>query len=186
MITIAARHAANAGRHAFEQRGYDLYETPGVAARALLQVETLPSAVWEPAAGFGSIVEVLRATGHRVVTVADFLAIATAPTGVSCIITHPPYRRAADFVRHALQLSPRVVMLLRPGFLESTGRSDILDGGQLAHVYPFRNRLPMMHWHGWQGSRASSSIPFGWYVWDRSHRGPAVLRRISWREGAPP
>ena len=51
---------------------------------------------------------------------------------------------ADEFVRHALTLVPRVVFLLRLAFLEGVGRSDVIDGGQLARVYVFRNRLPMM------------------------------------------
>jgi hypothetical protein len=38
----------------------------------------------------------------------------------------------------------------------------------------------MMHRVGWQGPRASSAIPFAWFVFDRDHRGPTVLQRISW------
>ena len=52
---------------------------------------------------------------------------------------------------------PRVVMLLRLAFLESKRRSGILDGGQLARVHVFRNRLPMMHRAGWAGPKASSA-----------------------------
>jgi hypothetical protein len=70
-------------------------------------------------------------------------------------------------------------MLLRLAFLESERRSPILDGGQLARVYPFRNRLPMMHRAGWNGPRASSAIAFAWFCWDRDHRGPTELHRIS-------
>jgi hypothetical protein len=186
------RHAANAGRHPLQQRGYDCYETPAPAVHALLGIESLPLAVWEPACGSGAIVEVLRGAGHRVVAgdivdrgcprshVADFFCSDAAPPGVECIVTNPPYRDAAAFVRHGLRLCPQVVMLLRLAFLESVARCDILDNGQLARVYPFRNRLPMMHRHGWQGPRASSSIPFAWFVWDRDHRGPTIMQRISW------
>jgi len=114
---------------------------------------------------------------------ADFLTQVRAPIGVELILSNPPYKLAADFVRHALKLCPRVVMLLRLAFIESTGRTDILDSGQLARVYPFRNRLPMMHRDGWAGPRASSAIPFAWFVWDAAHSGDAVLHRISWERG---
>jgi hypothetical protein len=73
-----------------------------------------------------------------------------------------------------------VVMLLRLEFLESARRSPILDGGQLARVHVFRNRLPMMHRHGWTGPRATSATAYAWFVWDRAHSGPAELHRISW------
>ena len=52
---------------ALSERGDDLYETPPVAVTALLERETLPSVVWEPACGPGAIVGVLRAAGHTVI-----------------------------------------------------------------------------------------------------------------------
>jgi hypothetical protein len=191
---LARNHSAGAGRHPLADRGEDLYETPPCAVRALLIVEPLPQRIWEPACGPGSIVRVLRKAGHSVVATdlvdyrcpnstpgVDFLKAAHCPRGVECIITNPPYKLAGQFVRKALDLSPMVVMLLRLAFLESVNRNDILDGGKLAWVYPFRNRLPMMHRNGWKGPRASSSIAFAWMVWQRSHRGPAKLHRISWQ-----
>ena len=39
------------------------------------------------------------------------------------IITYPPYRLADEFVAHALELCPRVLMLLRLALLESRRRS---------------------------------------------------------------
>ena len=42
--------------HPHADRGNDFYETPGCAVGALLQAETLPHHVWEPAAGRGAIV----------------------------------------------------------------------------------------------------------------------------------
>jgi hypothetical protein len=75
------------------------------------------------------------------------------------------------------------VFLLRLAFLEGVGRSDIIEGGQLARVYVFRNRLPMLHRDGWDGPRATSStMPLAWFVWEREHRGPTELRRISWAD----
>jgi hypothetical protein len=97
---------------------------------------------------------------------------------VGAIVTNPPYKQANQFVAHALTLCPRVIMLLRLAFLESGRRSPILENCGLARVHVFRKRLPMMHRHGWQGPRASSSIAFAWFVWDRTHRGKAELDRI--------
>ena len=63
---MSLTHAANPGRHSIAVRKDDLYETPPEAVRALLRVESLPESVWEPACGRGSIVGILRATGHQV------------------------------------------------------------------------------------------------------------------------
>jgi hypothetical protein len=186
-------HAANAGTHTLTDRRADLYETPPEAARALLRVETIPHCIWEPAAGRGAIVRVLRDVGHAAIAsdiydygfplhfVRDFLAEIKAPVGVEAIVTNPPYRDAQAFVEHALRLVPRVIMLLRLAFLESERRSLILDRGQLARVHVFRNRLPMMHRDSWAGPKASSAMAFAWFVWNRNHAGPTIINRISWR-----
>jgi hypothetical protein len=179
-------------RHPLADRGHDLYETDPAVTHALLKAELLPTDIWECAAGRGAIVRELRAHGHRVYAsdiadygtgdsgIFDFLTTQSAPFGIKCIVTNPPYKVAPAFVRHALKLCPRVIMLLRLAFLESVGRSDILEGGKLARVFIFRNRLPFMHRVGWIGPRATSAIPFMWAVWDASHRGPPGLHRISW------
>jgi hypothetical protein len=158
---------------ALAERKNDLYESPPEAVRALLKAEKLPLVVWEPACGPGSIVRVLRAAGHQVYATDlvdyesrdqdnagwDFLSERQLPIGVLC---------------------PRVVMLLRLAFLESTKRTPILDGGHLARVHVFRNRLPMMHRDGWKGPKVSNPTAFAWFVWDRNHSGATELRRLSW------
>ena len=180
------------GRAPLRDRRNDLYETPECATRALLHVERLPRRIWEPAAGRGAIVRVLRAHGHEVVASdlidygeqthfsrRDFLLEHKAPQGCECILTNPPFSLAEQFVAHALDLCPRVIMLLRLAFLESERRSRILDTGTLARVHIFRRRLPMMHRDGWQGPKASSAMAFAWFIWDRAHTGPAILNRVS-------
>src|SRR5262245_36449660 len=99
-------HRCQAERHSHPERGYDLYETPSVAAEALLRVLALPRGpIWEPACGRGAIANLLRAHGHRVVCtdLIDYGADSTAtygvvflkttelPDDVSCILTNPPY-----------------------------------------------------------------------------------------------
>jgi len=176
------------------ERKDDLYESPPEAVTALLRAEKLPAVIWEPACGPGSIVRVLRGAGHEVYATDlvdydspdqdshgwDFLSERQLPIGVQAIVTNPPFKNAGEFVSHALWLCPRVIMLLRLAFLESTRRAPILDGGHLARVHVFRNRLPMMHRDGWQGPKVSNPTAFAWFVWDRNHNGPTELHRLSW------
>jgi hypothetical protein len=186
-------HSAQSGTHSFVERGPDFYPTPPEAVRALLRVETLPHRVWDPACGGGGITETLRAAGHRVYatdlndwgcpdseTGVDFLATCRAPA--PSIVCNPPYRLAEQFVAHACELCPHVVMLLRLAFLESQRRSPLLDHGLLARVHLFKDRLPFMHRHNWEGPRASSAIAFAWFVFSNNHHGPTTIDRISWRE----
>lgn len=188
-------HSCQVKRHALSERGHDLYETPDVAVKALMRVEQLPEAIWEPACGPGRIVNVLRQYGHRVYATdivdygcpdseggVNFLMEQAPGFYIGAIVTNPPFKLAQQFVTHALTLCPRVIMLLRLAFLESERRRAILDNGFLARVYVFRKRLPMMHRAGWEGRKANSAMAFAWFVWDRAHNGPAELHRISWEE----
>jgi hypothetical protein len=184
-------HSTGTGTHTHAARGKeDCYETPEVAVHALLKVETLPRDIWEPACGSGQIVRVLRGAGHDVIATdlhnygcgkhgIDFLAGKFIPMG-GAIVTNPPFMRAQEFVEKALSICPNVVMLLRMAFYESKRRANILDGGQLARIHVFANRLPMMHRKGWDGPKASSAMTFAWFCWDRHHHGPTVIDRIFW------
>jgi hypothetical protein len=189
---MALDHSCQVQRHPLAERGLDLYETPDVATRALLRVEQIPHRIWEPAAGRGAIVRVLRDRGHAVIandivdygfplhTVGDFLKTTAMPAGCSCILTNPPFNIVEPFVTHALELSPRVIMLLRLAFLESERRCGILENRGLARVHVFRKRLPMMHRDQWVGNKTNSGMAFAWMVWDRSCIGPTTIDRISW------
>jgi hypothetical protein len=181
-------------RAPLRQRKDDLYETPPVAVHALLAHEKLPRVIWEPACGSGNIVKVLRAEGHQVVATdlvdygcpdsqarIDFLLEQSAPPHVEAIVTNPPFKNAGEFVSKALQLVPCTMMLMRLAFMESERRTPILDNGQLARVYVFRKRIPMMHRAGWEGRKANSGMAFAWFVWDRDHSGPTTIKRISWK-----
>ena len=186
-------HSCQVQRHTHAERGLDLYQTPAVAVQALLRVEKIPHRVWEPAAGRGAIVNVLRATGREGIASdiadygeathfagRDFLLERKAPDGCEGIITNPPFMLVERFVAHALELCPLVILLLRLAFLESERRCGILEGRGLARVHVFRRRLPMMHRDGWEGRKANSGMAFAWFVWDRAHTGPTTIQRISW------
>jgi len=184
--------SSGTARGPLRDRGNDLYETPECATLALLRVEQLPKRIWEPACGRGAIVRVLRAHGHEVLASdlidygdptcfyrRDFLLEHKLPKCCECILTNPPFSLAEEFVEHALELCPHVIMLLRLAFLESERRSRILDTGSLARIHVFRRRLPMMHRDSWTGPKASSAMAFAWFVWDRGHIGPATINRVS-------
>src|SRR5262245_17649021 len=194
---MALDHSCQVQRHPLAKRGHDLYETPDVAVEALLRVERLPHRIWEPAAGRGAIVRVLRRAGHAVIAsdvvdygfpldfVRDFLTETRMPAGTECILTNPPYRIVEPFVERALNLCPHVVLLLRLAFMESERRRGILEGRGLARIHVFRKRLPMMHRDGWQGRKANSGMAFAWYIFARNHTGPTVIDRISWENDTP-
>jgi hypothetical protein len=183
-------------RHPRAERGFDLYETPAPAVEALLRVERLPHGVWEPAAGRGAIVRVLRDRGHSVIAsdivdhgfplhfVGDFLTRTKAPVGTEAIVTNPAFGLAVPFVAHALELAPLVILLLRWAFYEGhrKRRIQILEHSGLARIHLFRRRLDHMHRAEWTGPKARPRQALAWFCWQRGYGGPAVVDRISWEE----
>lgn len=183
---------------ALDERGDDLYETPPEATRAFLKAfgAWLPDVIWEPACGPGAIVRELRAVGHVVIASdlvdyrdrgladqmsgVDFELERAMPGRAQAIVTNPPYKRADHFVLKALELAPKVAMLLRLAFIANglRVRGGALDGGTLKAVCPFRSRLPMMHRDGWDGPRKGSQTDFAWFVWERGYDGPPEVRRL--------
>jgi hypothetical protein len=194
---MALDHSCQVQRAPLAERRDDLYETPPLAVEALLRVEQLPHRIWEPACGPGAIVNVLGAHGHDVFAsdlvdygdpshryYRDFLMERRPPPGYDCIVTNPPFKLVEEFVAHALDLCPRVVMLMRLAFYESERRRDLLEGRGLARIHVFRKRLPMMHRAGWEGRKGNSGMAFAWFVRDRSHTGPTTIDRISWESAS--
>jgi len=110
----------------------------------------------------------------------DFLMESKVPDGCAGIVTNPPFKLVEQFVAHALELSPLVVMLLRLAFYESERRCGIFEGCGLARILVFRKRLPMMHRAGWEGRKANSGMAFAWFIWDRNHAGATTISRLSW------
>ena len=182
-------------RHAFADRGNDLYETPPQATRALMRATHLPGYLWEPCAGRGAIVSVLRNAG-RVVLAQDLVAYDGAMPGIDtpcdflmyrsahgeAIVTNPPYKLANQFIRHGLGLGLPFYALLRLAALEGAARSDLIDN-HLTNVWVGIERLPMLHRDGWEGPKqATSTLPYAWFLFRPEKReGPIALERISWR-----
>ena len=176
------------GNHAGprSERGLEIYATPPSAVERLIEVEKLPHGCWEICGDETSaIARVLREHGHYVVCNdirldgTSFLDHTKAPKGMGCVVTNPPFSRAADLVRHALTLVKKVVVLERIQFLESVSRADIMgSGGPLARIHVFARRLPRMHKAGWNGKRAAPAMMLGWFVFERNHVGPAEILRI--------
>jgi hypothetical protein len=176
-----------AGNHSGpkSERGFELYPTPPCAVEALLRAEKLPLTCWEPCGTeHSAIATVLRAHGKRVTCTdlltdgIDFLSRRRAPGGAQAIVTNPPFSRAADFVRHGLELVPKVVILERIQFLESDERTDIIDGGRLARVLVFADRVPRMHRQDWTGKRSAAAMCLAWFAFERGHQGSWIGSRI--------
>lgn len=162
----------------------DFYPTPPEGVHGLLMKEQFDGAIWEPACGDGAIARPLERWGYKVVATdlvdrgfgvprVDFLMEqkSLAPN----IVTNPPFKMVAPFIRTALRLSTgKVAMLLRLACLEGTERRKIYDESPLARVWVFSRRLTMKR-GGYEGGETGGMLAFAWFVWDHSHKGPPTL-----------
>ena len=145
----------------------DEYETPAwctqVVAPYLAKLCLRP---WDPANGPQSaIAEELRACGFEAWATNDNFLARTSPP-YSCIdgvCTNPPYgsqgKLACQFISHALNLVPVVVMLLRVDFDSGNTRTHLFD------------RIIWFERHGANGP----SDNHAWFLWNKRHRGEPTI-----------
>lgn len=184
MSVIAAHRVTGVATDAESREKDDFYPTPPEATNALLDREQFDGPIWEPACGDGAISEVLKSRGYHVQSTdlvdrgygwprVDFLMEYTplAPN----IVTNPPYKNTAEFMKHALNLaSGKVAFLLRLACLEGVERGEIYDARPPARIWVFRKRLVIWR-NGIATSDSGGMIAMAWFVWDRSHSGPTQL-----------
>lgn len=173
----------------------DGYTTPPSVTEALLEAVKFRENVWEPAAGYHAISDVLIAHKKHVISSdikrwtrrtkikQDFLTTKKCPTFKnhrSCdIITNPPFVRAAEFAEHALKLlKPRckLAMILKLQFLEGQHRKDFFAKYPPKYVYVFSGRIPRMHQFGYKGKVSGSILAFAWFIWEKGYKGEPVIR----------
>ena len=166
-----------------ERHQADFYSTPAWATEAMLERVSLYGETWEPACGDGAIARLLpervmatdlyyRGYGEGDV---DFLSCITRKA-VDNIVTNPPFRLAEEFVRKALTLTKRkVVMFLRLQFMESKKRYRLFQDTPLARVLVFSRRVSC----GLGGEvYTGGKVAHAWFVWEHDHEGNPELEWI--------
>lgn len=168
-------------------RKLDFYPTPPWAARAglglILAVDPRAKALWEPACGQGHIAGPLREMGMSVAAtdlhdfgfggVHDFLSAypplhLTGRGAPEWVITNPPFRHAAEFVRKGLEVASRgVAVLCRLAFMETTSRYQLLFGAEnpVHAVAPFMERVPMQL--GAYKPAGDTATAYAWFLWTK-------------------
>jgi hypothetical protein len=157
-------------------------KTPAWVTLTLVpQLPAFMGKVWEPACGGGKMVAALRQAGFDVIGSditqgVDFLHH-TPETGVSAIITNPPYAVAREFIEHALRIDGNriVAMLLRTDFDHAASRAHLF-----ADCPTFAKKVVLTKRIRWfEDSNGSPSFNHCWMIWDRQHRGPPTLAYAS-------
>jgi hypothetical protein len=166
----------------YQRKLLDQYETPAWVTLALIpHLPEFIGKIWEPACGSGKMVAALRQAGFDVVGSditqgVDFLSQAPE-TGVSAVITNPPYALARQFIERALYFDDTriVAMLLRTDFDHAASRAHLFaDCAMFAKKVVLTKRI---RW--FEDSVGSPSFNHCWMIWDRQHHGPPTLAYAS-------
>jgi hypothetical protein len=164
----------------YTRKDRDSYETPGWVTEAVIGYINENRSVWEPAAGAGKMVEVLRRHGMGVsatdiTTGDDFLAAKVLRNGITAIVTNPPYVLAQEFIEHALRLTKPVrcvvAMLLRTDFDHARTRQHLF--GNCRQFWAKVVLTKRIKW--FEDSKGQPSFNHAWFVWDWKHDGPPML-----------
>lgn len=163
----------------YERNGNDWYQEPREAIDLLLDHEIFSDYIFDPACGEGNIPNACQARGMTAFgsdivdrgkgfPVLDFFSMSSGE--VPNIISNPPFDTIEPFIHHALKLATmKVAILGRLALLEGKKRKATLyDTTPFARVWVFSRRISMPP--GGRGIVAKGgSIPFAWFVWDKSH-----------------
>lgn len=155
--------------------GPDFFPTPSWATHALIDNERFQGEIWESACGDGSMSEVLKTTGQRVIS-SDLFDRGYGEAGVDFlqsnrrtanIITNPPYNAAEGFVRAGLMAADRkFALLLRLAFLEGANRQrTIFTDSPPSRVWVFSERITFYPAGAERGG--SGTTAYAWFVWDK-------------------
>ncbi len=180
----------------FKRLAKDRYWTqPWVTSALLRAVPEIIKAgtVWEPAAGRGDMARVLVEAGAYVLasdtdlsefddTVGadkmeiDFLKLLPSIMHLESVITNPPYNKAVQFIRHALEFDVRfVAMLMRSEFKSAAGRVDLFTESNF-YCEVVLTKRPRWDWWFREHPEASPRHNFSWFVWDKEYFGEPIMK----------
>jgi hypothetical protein len=185
MSVMAARQS--------DPRALDLFPTPPWATRALFYdvigaASLQQSVVWEPAAGLGTMSEVIAEFARTVVAsdvhdygkghvigsfVGEGADVVQPYIPVDWVITNPPFNLALEFAMRGLEIAQRgVALLVRSVWSEGGGRHrELFSKNPPTQIAQFCERVPMVA--GRWDPKASTATSYAWFVWRR----PPVVGR---------
>jgi hypothetical protein len=171
----------------------DYYATEPKAAELLLKVETFNNNIWECACGEGHLARVFEKYGYNVKAsdlidrgygeVKDFLFFNDSKWDGD-IITNPPYNKAEEFIRKAIEIIPignKIAMFLRLQFLESKRRKQLFKEYPPKVIYISSSRIMTAKNGEFEKYRNSvgSAIAFAWYIWQKGYKKETILKWIN-------
>lgn len=94
------------------------------------------------------------------------------------IITNPPYKYAAEFVEHSLNVitsGHKVAMFLKLTFLEGEKRRELFQQNPPTRIYVFTKRINCALNGEEKFFNASSAVCYAWFVWEKGSKTKPVI-----------
>lgn len=137
----------------------DYYGTPPEATEALMRHWCPSGDIWEPCAGKGMLSDVVQKfkPNDKIhltdlnpqrddIIRADFLTTASAPASDLTIITNPPFKYAAEFIKKGFELGvQKQAMLLKSTFFHAASRAGLFRQHRPSQVLALTWRLDFMN-----------------------------------------
>lgn len=170
----------------------DFYATHPSVAQDILREETFSEFILEPFCGSGTMAEVIRQNGHKIVAydiidrgyggVGDFFKV-DYPKGQYDIISNPPYNKTLkDIIIRCLYLAKnKVALLLTLNYLTGKERyKEIFSVNPPARVYVYTERIDVARNADFDkyAGLGSNLTNYAWFVWDKSYKGKPELKWI--------
>ncbi len=167
-----------------ERQVNDYYATPPKEVKNILKRELLFGTILDNSCGEGHIVEEVQKLypDNKIVATdlidrgygegnLNFLSHDYPYSEVDTIIMNPPFKDITEFVNKSLIIAKKkVVLFARLQFLESKKRyEEIFKHNQPNRIYVYVDRIACAK-NGDFNNAKSSSMAFGWFVWDKVYR----------------
>ena len=172
------------------ERQARLYCTPAHIVKALLQRESFPGSICEPAAGRGDIVKVLRECGYADVHASDINDWGFQPCQIedflkttrefNCCITNPPFDLKLQFLEQAKRLVRHKIALLLPVQFEFT--LGFIKNHESDRRFPWKALYSFPQSVRWLNAReAWGKILFGWFIFERGYCDEVRREKVLFR-----
>jgi hypothetical protein len=170
--------------HIWPRDENDFYVEPAWVSKRLFEVELFVEEIWDPACGFGTIVQSARDLGHSAfgsdivnrgiggVGVMDFFDHKEAP--IANIVTNPPFNIAPAFALHALKIARLKVAIIFP--TARLNAAHWLHDTPLARVWLLTPRPSMPPGRMIAGGQKAQGgkMDYCWLIFEQGYSGPSL------------
>lgn len=174
--------------HTWDRHPRDWYVEPAWCSDVLLRGEDHGQAIWDPAAGMGTIVKTARALGFDafgsdveprdpIIDRWDFFLTDPNTLRPMTIVSNPPFNKAQEFVELALRCSRRTMLLLPSAWVQGERRVKWLRTTPLREVRFICPRPSMPPGEVVLAGEkpGNGERDYAWFIWEEGYAGKPTV-----------